>query len=136
MSVEHIKGDLLQWPSGINVIAQSCNAQGVMGSGLAKVIRDTYPQVYSDYRAAYEANTLTLGGTLGGGTLNGGTTTISGTTTSGTISFVVNGTNPGVILISGVASGYTLVDGTKTITIGTGSSGGSDDKPNLLLLLL
>jgi O-acetyl-ADP-ribose deacetylase (regulator of RNase III) len=52
MSVEYIKGDLLDFPAGCNVIAHSCNAQGVMGSGLAKQIRERYPVVFDVYSAA------------------------------------------------------------------------------------
>jgi O-acetyl-ADP-ribose deacetylase (regulator of RNase III) len=61
MKIEYVKGDLLA--SRESVIAHGCNAQGVMGSGIAKSIRDMYPTAYSDYRAVYEAqgNKLHLG---------------------------------------------------------------------------
>ena len=36
------------------LIVQQCNAQLVMGSGVAKVIRDAYPQVYEDYKNFFE----------------------------------------------------------------------------------
>lgn len=52
-------GDLLT--SKADVIAHQCNAQGVMGSGVAKQIRDTYPTVYSIYRRDILNGTLTLG---------------------------------------------------------------------------
>lgn len=61
MSVQHIIGDLLDWPQGINVIGSCCNAQGVQGSGLAKAIRDKHPEVFHDYRTAYEQDGLPLG---------------------------------------------------------------------------
>lgn len=53
MKIEYVKGDLLA--SRESVIAHGCNAQGVMGSGIAKAIRDMYPTAYSDYRSTYEA---------------------------------------------------------------------------------
>lgn len=40
--------NLLDVDTGI--IAHGCNAQGVMGSGVAKQIRAQYPEVYSSYR--------------------------------------------------------------------------------------
>ncbi len=49
--IHHIEGNLLGWTHW-NAIFSSCNAQGVMGSGLAKAIRDAYPAVYTDYRAS------------------------------------------------------------------------------------
>ena len=52
-------GDILSPSSGI--VVQGCNAQGVMGSGLAKSIRDRCPQAYTLYRAEFEKNGLRLG---------------------------------------------------------------------------
>jgi O-acetyl-ADP-ribose deacetylase (regulator of RNase III) len=47
--IEYRKGDLLSVKEG--VIAHGVNCQGVMGSGVAKSIRDMYPVVYEDYRS-------------------------------------------------------------------------------------
>lgn len=44
-------GDLLQAPE--RVIVHGCNAQGVMGSGVAKLIRERWPQVYERYRRVH-----------------------------------------------------------------------------------
>jgi O-acetyl-ADP-ribose deacetylase (regulator of RNase III) len=41
------KGDLLSVTNGI--IVHGCNCQGVMGSGVAKAIRDKWPDVYDSY---------------------------------------------------------------------------------------
>lgn len=41
-------GDICSVNSGI--IVHGCNAQGVMGSGVAKAIRSKYPQVFEDYK--------------------------------------------------------------------------------------
>lgn len=42
-------------------LAHGCNCHGVMGSGVAKAIRDKWPMVYKEYRAFYELNGLELG---------------------------------------------------------------------------
>ena len=41
------KGDLLE--SNCNIICHQVNCQRVMGSGIAKQIRDKWPKVYEDY---------------------------------------------------------------------------------------
>ncbi len=46
MNVEMIEGDLLDFPNEINVIAHSCNTRNIMGAGIAKQIKDRYPQAY------------------------------------------------------------------------------------------
>jgi O-acetyl-ADP-ribose deacetylase (regulator of RNase III) len=58
MLYEHI-GDLLT--SDCNVFIHQVNAQGVMGSGIAKQIRQQFPQVYIDYMEAYHKHELKLG---------------------------------------------------------------------------
>jgi O-acetyl-ADP-ribose deacetylase (regulator of RNase III) len=52
MKIEYIKGDLFS--TNITTIVHGCNAQGVMGSGVAKIIRDAYPKAYDRYRKEYE----------------------------------------------------------------------------------
>lgn len=42
-------------------IVHGCNAQGVMGSGVALGVKTLYPHVYLDYRDLYEAGELQLG---------------------------------------------------------------------------
>lgn len=42
-------------------IVQGCNAQGLMGSGIAKAIRAKWPLVYEDYRQIYTLSGLELG---------------------------------------------------------------------------
>lgn len=44
-----VRGDLLLETEGI--IVHGCNAQGVMGAGFAKSIKNKYPQVYNDYHS-------------------------------------------------------------------------------------
>lgn len=52
-------GDLMQATEP--VILHGCNAQGVMGSGVAKAIRATFPRAYEAYRAQYEMAGLRVG---------------------------------------------------------------------------
>lgn len=42
-------------------ILHGCNAQGGMGSGIAKAIRANFPEAYIEYRKEYETNGLQLG---------------------------------------------------------------------------
>lgn len=46
--IEHIKCDIFE--SGADVICHQVNCQGVMGSGIAKQVREKYPFVYEQYR--------------------------------------------------------------------------------------
>ena len=50
--VTHVNGDLLKIQNELNlgIICHQVNCQGVMGSGIAKQIRDTYPIVYENYK--------------------------------------------------------------------------------------
>lgn len=50
--VSHMNGDLLvaQQELNLDVICHQVNCQGVMGSGIAKQIRDTYPIVFENYK--------------------------------------------------------------------------------------
>lgn len=59
MKIEYIKGDLLS--TDCKTILHGCNAQGVMGSGVAKIIRETYPKAYTVYREKYNREGLRLG---------------------------------------------------------------------------
>lgn len=62
--MKYILGDLLA--SDERIIAHGCNAQGVMGSGIAKAIRDKYPECYNVYHRKYleDGEQLTLGDTI------------------------------------------------------------------------
>jgi O-acetyl-ADP-ribose deacetylase (regulator of RNase III) len=50
MGVTIVEGDLLQAPE--NIIGHQVNCMGVMGSGVAKQIRNQYPEAYKQYRLA------------------------------------------------------------------------------------
>jgi O-acetyl-ADP-ribose deacetylase (regulator of RNase III) len=49
--IKVITGNLMDVKEGI--IAHGCNAQGVMGSGVAKLIKDRYEELYLVYRNHY-----------------------------------------------------------------------------------
>lgn len=59
MKIEYIKGDLLR--TEVNHIMHGCNSRGVMGSGVAKLLREKYPQAYNDYIFKYNNYGLELG---------------------------------------------------------------------------
>lgn len=58
-SITYVNGDLFSSPD--RMIAHGCNAQGVMGSGVAKIIRDKFPGAFDLYRKEFETNGLCLG---------------------------------------------------------------------------
>jgi O-acetyl-ADP-ribose deacetylase (regulator of RNase III) len=45
--IEYIKGDLFD--TDCKYIAHGCNCQGVMGSGVAKTVRELYPECFKAY---------------------------------------------------------------------------------------
>ena len=49
MMIKHIKCDIFK--SGADVICHQVNCQGVMGSGIAKQVREKYPNNYKGYCA-------------------------------------------------------------------------------------
>lgn len=57
--VNYKNGDLLS--SDCNVICHQVNCKGVMNAGLAKQIRNRYPQVYDVFMCSYAAKTNRLG---------------------------------------------------------------------------
>lgn len=57
--IEYRQGDLIT--TDITHIVHGCNSLGVMGSGVAKAIRNKYPQAYRDYNDVYNSNGLELG---------------------------------------------------------------------------
>lgn len=57
--MKEIQGNLLDITEGI--IVHGCNCRGVMGSGVAKAVRDKYPGVYKNYRFEFENYGLKLG---------------------------------------------------------------------------
>ena len=45
--IKHIKCDIFE--SGADIICHQVNCQGVMGSGVAKQVREKYPEIYESY---------------------------------------------------------------------------------------
>lgn len=54
MKITYAKGNLLDAESG--VILHGCNAQGVMGSGVARYVREKYPEAYAKYNKYCKQN--------------------------------------------------------------------------------
>ena len=59
--VNYVYGDVLASPD--LVIAHGCNATGVMGSGVAKQVKEKYPNAFADYNAYCKHNPVSI--TLG-----------------------------------------------------------------------
>lgn len=59
MKIIYKKGDLLQCTE--SWILHGCNAQGVMGSGVALAIRKKYPSAYAAYIASIQHDGMQLG---------------------------------------------------------------------------
>ena len=59
MKIEYVSGDLMQ--TSERVIIHGCNSHGVMGSGVARLIRDQFPVAYHVYRNSYLQDGLSLG---------------------------------------------------------------------------
>lgn len=59
MSISYIKGDLFKTEH--KVIAHGCNALGVMGSGVAKIIKEQYTGAFEEYHKKYKTDGLHLG---------------------------------------------------------------------------
>jgi O-acetyl-ADP-ribose deacetylase (regulator of RNase III) len=57
--IRKIEGNLLNLQDGI--LVHGCNCQGVMGGGIALLVRNKWPTAYQAYRAQYELNGLMLG---------------------------------------------------------------------------
>lgn len=59
MKITYRVGDLLTAPEPL--IAHGCNAQGVMGSGVALAIKTKWPEVFAAYEKAHNEKGLQLG---------------------------------------------------------------------------
>lgn len=52
MTIQTVEGNVLNVDTG--VIIHGCNAQGVMGGGIALEIKNRFPEVFRAYRETYE----------------------------------------------------------------------------------
>lgn len=59
MKIEYRKGNLFD--TDILHIVHGCNAQGVMGSGVAKIVKEQYFDAYKFYAEQYDEHGLKLG---------------------------------------------------------------------------
>lgn len=62
MKIEYREGDLFK--TDIRHIVHGCNAQGVMGKGVAKLVRELYPQAYEEYRNRWLRNSALIVGSV------------------------------------------------------------------------
>lgn len=62
MGLNIIESDILTIQYGI--ICHQVNCQGVMGAGLAKGIKEAFPQAFLDYMKAYRRDQLQLGNVI------------------------------------------------------------------------
>ena len=62
MKIQYKVGDLIKAPEVC--LLHGCNAQGRMGSGVAKAIRAAFPEAYDEYRKAYEHSGLQIGNVI------------------------------------------------------------------------
>ena len=59
MKIQYVNGDLFS--TDIEHILHGCNAQGVMGSGVAKIIKEQYFDAFAFYAQQYDEHGLKLG---------------------------------------------------------------------------
>lgn len=62
MKIEYRQGDLFK--TDIKCILHGCNAQGVMGKGVAKLVKELYPKAYEEYRQLWFRNHALIPGTV------------------------------------------------------------------------
>ena len=59
MKIEYIEGNLFEAPE--KYLLHGCNAQGVMGSGVAKIVRNLYPKAYYEYKQFIDSGSAYVG---------------------------------------------------------------------------
>ena len=57
--ISYVKDDLLN--TDLKYIAHGCNARGKYGKGVAKLIREKYPEAYEEYMRIHNSTGLLLG---------------------------------------------------------------------------
>jgi O-acetyl-ADP-ribose deacetylase (regulator of RNase III) len=60
--IKYVNADILSVTNGI--LAHGCNSRGIMGAGVAKAIKDRYPEVYRNYFDIHRTSGLRLGDAL------------------------------------------------------------------------
>lgn len=73
-NIKHVRGDAVAaLISGeVDYLLHQCNSRGVMGSGIAKQIKESIPEAYGVYRKQYTQNRGSTFGmvSIGGGVIN------------------------------------------------------------------
>lgn len=59
MEIKNFYGDVLS--STAELVCHGCNAKGVFNSGVAKAVRNKYPEVYAKYEDAYNKGLIKTG---------------------------------------------------------------------------
>lgn len=59
MNIEYVYGDI--FTTNCEYLIHGCNSRGLMGAGVAKMIKQKYPKAYQDYLDIYNNNGLILG---------------------------------------------------------------------------
>lgn len=59
MTITYKTGDLME--ADESTIAHGCNTVGLMGAGVAKLVRDKYPDAYQQYRVACNNHAFLVG---------------------------------------------------------------------------
>lgn len=59
MKIEYIQGDMFK--TDIKYLVHGCNAQGVMGSGVAAIVRRDFPFAYQEYVQRHKVKPWELG---------------------------------------------------------------------------
>lgn len=67
--IEYRPGDM--FAGNHTYFVHGCNAQGVMGSGVARQVATDYPMTFAEYRRVYEMDGLNLGQVIRVGNPNG-----------------------------------------------------------------
>lgn len=60
-TISTVRGDLFAYLQPGDYMIHGCNAQGVMGSGIALAVKNIYPGAYAAYRKVEETQGLQLG---------------------------------------------------------------------------
>jgi O-acetyl-ADP-ribose deacetylase (regulator of RNase III) len=59
MNIDYVHGDI--FTTNCEYLIHGCNSRGLMGAGVAKMIKQKYPKAYQDYLDIYNNNGLILG---------------------------------------------------------------------------
>jgi O-acetyl-ADP-ribose deacetylase (regulator of RNase III) len=62
MKIEYRQGDLFK--TDIRHIVHGCNSRGVMGKGVAKLVKELYPLAYEEYHKLWLRNTALIVGSV------------------------------------------------------------------------